>query len=271
VPELAEVEYSRKIWNPGLRQKILEVRLPKPGDRIFRGTSTEQMQAEIPGKIFAASESLGKQLLFRFGRSSWLGIHLGMSGDLRIEPLEYDPRKHDLLILRQKQRHLVFSDQRHFGRVLYHSGAQPPSWWTNLPPSILSLAFTKKLVKDFLRRRGGSPLKAVLLRQERFPGIGNWMADEILWRARLHPGRLSGTLADKEVAVLYRTVRRLCELAIKSMDEDWEYPKSWLFVHRWENGGKCPRCRATLERATIGGRTTCWCPREQRKKNRTTD
>ncbi len=271
MPELAEVEHSRRLWDVALRQRILEVRFPKLEDRVFRGTSTSQLQAEITGKIYRESKSRGKQLLFRFGQTAWLGIHLGMSGDLRTEPLKYEPLKHDVLILRQKQRHLIFSDQRHFGRVLFHSGIEPPPWWSNLPPAILSSAFSKTLVADFLRRRGGSPLKAVLLSQERFPGIGNWMADEILWRARLHPARLAGELTAKEVATLYRTVRRVCELAVKSMDEHWEYPKSWLFAHRWEKGGKCPRCRAPLERAKISGRTTCWCPREQWKKRSTTN
>ncbi len=265
MPELAEVEHSRRLWDIALGQRILEVRLPKPDDRVFRGTSTGQLKAEVTGEIYRESESRGKQLLFRFGRTAWIGLHLGMSGDLRIEPLKYEPRKHDVLILRQKKRHLIFSDQRHFGRVLYHSGPAPPAWWSNLPPAILSSAFTKTLVADFFQRRGGSPIKAVLLMQERFPGIGNWMADEILWRTRLHPARLAGKLASKEVSTLYRTVRRVCELALKSMDDHWEFPKNWLFAHRWEKGGKCPRCHATLERATIGGRTTCWCPREQRK------
>ncbi len=99
--------------------------------------------------------------------------------------------------------------------------------------------------------------------QERFPGVGNWMADEILWRARLHPGTLCGELAGEEVAQLFRAVRWVSRTAVEIVSDDWSYPPSWLFRHRWEAGGACPRCRTALGRATIGGRTTAWCPRCQ--------
>jgi formamidopyrimidine-DNA glycosylase len=58
-------------------------------------------------------------------------------------------------------------------------------------------------------------------------------------------------------------VRRVARLAIDTIDDRWEYPKTWLFAHRWEPGGRCPRCATALGRDTIGGRTTCWCPRCQ--------
>jgi formamidopyrimidine-DNA glycosylase len=99
--------------------------------------------------------------------------------------------------------------------------------------------------------------------QERFPGIGNWMADEILWRARLNPRRPGGDLGPGEARVLWRATREVCRRAIDVMDQNWEYPDAWLFAHRWEDGGRCPRCRTGLLRAAVGGRTTCWCPRCQ--------
>ena len=97
--------------------------------------------------------------------------------------------------------------------------------------------------------------------QERFPGIGNWMADEILWRARLHPchpGRVARPTPSTRA--LWEQVRWVSRTAIRIISDDWTYPPTWLFAHRWEAGGPCPRCRTMLERATVGGRTTCWCP-----------
>jgi formamidopyrimidine-DNA glycosylase len=163
-------------------------------------------------------------------------------------------------VLRQARRSLVFGDQRQFGRVLYHNGQEPPIWWSALPPAILSPAFTEELVIHFLRRRKGAPLKAVLLMQERFPGIGNWMADEVLWRSRIRPAKRAGSLSKDQVAALYRTTRRVCRLAMESIDANWDFPASWLFPHRWEDGGRCPRCGTGLRRAVIGGRRSCWCP-----------
>jgi formamidopyrimidine-DNA glycosylase len=265
MPELPEVEHSRRVWDAGLGERVLNVLVPHPDVRDFRGTEVRALQDQLADQVFGSSEVNGKQMVFRFGRagSLWLGIHLGMSGRLTVESESIEPRRHDHLILRQAKRSLVFSDQRQFGRVLFHQGIEAPDWWTRLAPPILSDQFTVKAVTNFLRRRRSTSLKAVLLMQERFPGIGNWMADEILWRAHLNPATKAGELEPAAAANLWRTIRRVTRLSIAKIQADWDYPASWLFQHRWADGGKCPRCRSALSRVTIAGRTTCWCPKCQ--------
>ena len=200
-------------------------------------------------------------MLFRFSDDLWLGVHLGMSGELRREDQsDYSPRKHDHLVLHQDSHALVFEDKRHFGRVRLHRGTEPPAWWSALAPSVLSKEFTLKNLVRFLERRRRTPLKAVLLMQEHFPGVGNWMADEILWRARLHPSVQAGALDLAQARQLWQSVRWVSRTAMRIISDDWTYPKTWLFAHRWEAGGCCPRCQTDLARATVGGRTTCWCP-----------
>jgi formamidopyrimidine-DNA glycosylase len=272
MPELPEVEHSRRVWDAGLGQRVLKVLVPHPDVRDFRGTEVRALQDQLADQVFRSSQVNGKQIVFRFGPagSLWLGIHLGMSGRLTVESESIEPRRHDHLILRQAKRSLVFSDQRQFGRVLFHQGIEAPDWWTRLAPPILSDQFTVKAVTNFLQRRRSTSLKAVLLMQERFPGIGNWMADEILWRAHLNPATKAGELAPVAAANLWRTIRRVTRLSIERIQADWDYPASWLFQHRWVDGGKCPRCRSALSRATIAGRTTCWCPKCQSTVARTT-
>ncbi len=261
MPELAEVEHSRRQWNPGLGEPIREVLIARPNLRIFRETNTQILTQMLPGQVFIQSESRGKQMLFQFSGDFWLGIHLGMNGELRHEiPSTYEPRKHDHLVLRQDQHLLVFEDKRFFGRIRLHQGDMPPTWWTSLAPGVLTRQFTLAATAKFLQRRRRTPLKAVLLMQEHFPGIGNWMADEILWRAGVHPSTLAGSLDDAQVRTLWDQVRWVSRTAIRIINDEWTYPPTWLFAHRWEAGGKCPRCRAALDRATVGGRTTCWCP-----------
>ncbi len=273
MPELAEVEFFRKRWSAGHGAKVLAVRLHE-GKKVFRGTSTALLKRKLTSARLLASETAAKQMLFRFSGDNWLGIHLGMSGELRVEPPAYTATKHDHFILVQKQRQLVFNDPRMFGGVLFHHGKAVPAWWTRIAPAILSPTFTVEAVAAFLRRRARAPIKAVLLMQERFPGVGNWMADEILWRAALHPKRLAGSLKPAEVRTLHRECRRVCRLALDTIAGKGRYlppnlnahiPQSWLFWHRWEDGGLCPRTKKPLVREEVGGRTTCWSPARQRK------
>jgi formamidopyrimidine-DNA glycosylase len=273
MPEFAEAEFFRKRWHQAVvGRRIKAVRL-HPATKIFRGTNSAALRRALTGARYLMSETQAKQMLFRFSGDAWVGLHLGMSGELHVEPAGYVAQKHDHLILATAHHALVFTDPRMFGRVLFHHGANPPAWWTRIAPPILSDAFTVGAVAAFLQRRARAPIKAVLLMQERFPGIGNWMADEILWRAALHPKRLAGSLRPAEVKMLWRECRQVCRMALATIAGRGDYlppdlnahiPRTWLFRHRWEDGGRDPRTRTPLARAEIGGRTTCWSPARQK-------
>jgi formamidopyrimidine-DNA glycosylase len=264
MPELAEVEFIRKRWNPGLGSRINAVRLhPKAG--VFRGTKPALIARHLKGATLLSSEAAAKQMLFRASGEIWLGIHLGMTGELSVQPAGYAPRAADHLVLDQAGQSLVFSDFRMFGRVQLGLGPEAPAWWSGIAPAVLSANFTREAVAAFLRRRARSPIKAVLLMQERFPGVGNWMADEILWRAGIHPRRPAGSLTNDEVASLRLETRWVANRALKTIGETFaDPPKTWLFPHRWEDGGRCPKTGEKLIREEIGGRTTCWSPGWQR-------
>jgi formamidopyrimidine-DNA glycosylase len=259
MPELAEVEFFRKQWDCGLQQKIVAVVL-HPHSRVLRGADTHALRETLTGAVLQSSEAHGKQMFFRFSRKSWLGLHLGMTGKLHAEPPSYAPGKYDHLVLRQRKQSLVFTDPRQFGRVRFHAGDTPPPWRTNLPAPILSNQFTRSVMERFLQRHGRMALKAVLLMQAGFPGVGNWMADEILWRAGIRPARPSGQVNFAEAKKLYRETRFVCREALRTVGKDFgDPPANWLFHRRWRKGGDCPRDGSPLQHAEIGGRTTCWC------------
>lgn len=267
MPELAEVEFYRKRWNPGLNNKVISVEL-HPKAKIFRGCDVASLEKQLTGATLLSSEAAAKQMLFRFSGDAWLGIHLGMTGELTAQPADFTVRKQDHFVLRQREHLLVFSDHRMFGRIQFSIGSSAPDWWTSIAPAILSDAFTIDAVATFLRRRARSPIKAVLLMQESFPGIGNWMADEILWRSAIHPKQPAGTLTSPQVKTLHHECRWVCRQALKIIGDATDTlpdpPKTWLFPHRWENGGLCPKTGAKLLREEIGGRTTCWSPARQK-------
>jgi formamidopyrimidine-DNA glycosylase len=262
MPELAEVEWFRRKWNCGLHQRINRVAIHEHV-RNFRFGDPALIKS-LTGSRLQCSEARGKLMLFRFSGNKWLGIHLGMTGHLRVEKVDFKPPKHDHLVLFQSKRALVFTDPRQFGAVRFHDGKEPPPWWQALAPSVLSPDFTAKSVKAFLARHPRLPIKGTLLLQSGFPGVGNWMADEILWQARIHPKTLTKKLDDKAARNLWRHTRNICRKAIHAIVEQESEPlASWLFHQRWSRKGHCPRHRTPLSRATIAGRTTVWCSKCQ--------
>ena len=264
VPELAEVEYYRRQWDAGLGARIAAVEL-HARKRIFRGSDVRALKLRLTGAKLLRSVARGKQMLFEFSGENWLGLHLGMSGTMRIEPPDFAVGKHDHLILRQAKRALVFRDPRLFGRVRFHHGKQNPEWWPADLPQIGDRAFSRAFLDGFLDRHRRAPIKAILLMQSGFPGIGNWMADEILWRAKIAPARLAADLSAAERALLLRETRFVARESLRIIGPDFaDPPRTWFIHQRWKPGGLCPRHKTALSRATIGGRTTAWCPHCQK-------
>jgi formamidopyrimidine-DNA glycosylase len=263
MPELAEVEYYRRQWDPGLGKKILRVEL-HPRKRIFRGENTRALVRQIAGTRFLRSESWGKQMLFEFSGANWIGLHLGMTGKLRIEAPGFRPEKHDHLVLHQTKRALVFRDARLFGRVRFHHGKAMPPWWRAGGPDIHSAAFDRDFFDGFLKRHARAPIKSVLLLQSGFAGIGNWMADEILWRAKIAPSTAAGRLSAIRRARLFRETQFVAAESLRIIAPEFgDPPRDWLIHQKWKRNGVCPRHRTPLRKAMIGGRTTAWCPKCQ--------
>ena len=264
MPELAEVEYFRRQWDAGLGQKIVAVQLHAK-KRIFRGGETRTITRQLTGRRFLRSSAWGKQMLFEFSGGNWMGIHLGMTGKLRIEPAGFPPEKHDHLVLRQTKRALVFRDARLFGRVRFHQGKAAPAWWRTGGPDIASETFDRTFLDAFLKRHARAPIKAVLLLQSGFAGIGNWMADEILWRAKISPLCAAGALSAPQRARLFRETRFVAGESLRIIGPDFsDPPADWLIHQKWKREGVCPRHRSPLRKGMIGGRTTAWCPRCQK-------
>src|SRR5262245_62079017 len=217
MPELAEVEFFCQRWHrAAVGQRIVRV-LTHDKKKLLRELDPPAFRRALTGAKLVSSATAAKQMLFQFSGHAWLGIHLGMSGELTVAPPGHEPGRHDHLVLVTKRHALVFTDPRMFGRILFHRGQQPPTWWQKIAPAILSREFTVAAVASFLRRRQRAPIKAVLLMQERFPGVGNWMADEILWRAAIHPARLAGSLRPEEVRALWRECRTVCRNALEKI------------------------------------------------------
>ena len=194
-----------------------------------------------------------------------LGIHLGMSGKIVIadgtgreqDGGDYWERGRavgDHRFTRFALRFadggaLLLVDPRRLGRV-------------RLDPSISQLGPDAQEITPAEFRamlgRSSAPTKARLLDQNAVAGIGNLLADQALWLARISPRRPSNALSRGEADRLYRGVRRAVTDAISA---GGVHTLS-VIPHR-KHGAECPRDGAPMNRGKVGGRTTWWCSREQ--------
>lgn len=270
MPELAEVEYFRRQWDAGLGEPIVAL-AGNFHKSVYRDCEAARLRKALPGSILRSSERKGKQMLFRVDQTAWLGLHLGMTGELSVRAAGSMPGPHDHFVLHQRDGQLVFRDYRTFGRVLFAEGEQAPEWWANRPPEVLDDAFTPTRLREYLKRHPNAPLKALLLDQAMFPGIGNWLADEILWRARIFPALVPQDLSMAKQRELFRQIKSVCAEALEMIGEDIDAePEHWLYPHRWRDGGSCPATGEPLIREKIGGRTTCYSPRLQKPPTKKT-
>jgi len=276
MPELAEVEWFRKQWDIGRGAEIVDLGL-HARNRVFLGNDVHELRQRLVGAKLLSSHARGKRMLFKFSGDnpetigarenirSWLGIHLGMTGKIRVESADYRPAKHDHLVLFQRERTLVFTDSRQFGRVRFHHGAHEPDWWKSDGPEINSHAFDQKFVDRFLDRHRKAPIKAVLLMQHGFPGIGNWMADEILWRAKVLPSKRVRKLTAHDRTELFRATKFVVRRSLETLGKDFsDPPKEWLIHQKWKPDGICPIHRTPLRHGTVAGRSTAWCSKCQK-------
>ena len=270
VPELPEVENARQVVEHALHRTIVEV-----DDR-----DTYECRPHQPGDIAAVLMGGRLTAARRRGKAMWcetqsadgspgptLGLHLGMAGriivtgahgsnasayggDPHVGERETDkPEWTRFSITFDDGGQLRLFDKRRLGRV-------------RLEPDIDALGpDAAEITRDELRARvGGStaPVKARLLDQAVLAGVGNLLADEVLWQASMSPSRRANTLTTAELDKL-RVVLRRC---IRAATEHGGVHTGEVIGSRRKDA-TCPRCGAPMARGTVGGRTTWWCSREQ--------
>jgi len=265
MPELPEVEAARRRVERAVRGRRVRAAEAVHDPVVFRGVTARRFAEALVGRRVDAVRRRGKHLWFELDRRPWPAFHFGMTGSFRVyrDPAER-PRFWRLELVLAGGIRLAFSDPRRFGRIrlLADPEREPPIGLLG-PDPILEPPSTRALVALLARRR--APLKAVLLDQASFAGVGNWVADEILYQARLSPLRPAASLTKSEVGALRRALLAVLRRAVAVGADSDRFPRTWLFHTRWgkQEGSTTSRGEA-ITHATVGGRTTAWVPERQR-------
>jgi len=277
MPELPEVEIARRlIADVALGRRIVGV--DDADTFVCRPHTPGELRAALTGRMLTAAHRRGKTMWCETSdvdslagsdgpRGPDLGIHLGMSGRIVVTAKDGwvaeggDPPGRDAQPRRAEWDRftlefadggrLALFDKRRLGRIVLNPDidALGPDA-AEVTPAQFRALITK----------GRVAVKARLLDQSKIAGIGNLLADEILWQAKISPATPVNRLQRKDVDRLYRVLRSVLAAALAA--GGGAHTGDVIAARR--PGGSCPRCGAEMAHGTVGGRSTWWCSREQR-------
>ncbi|KAF3481440.1 formamidopyrimidine-DNA glycosylase lyase mutM [Arthroderma uncinatum] len=294
MPELAEVARVVNYIHKHLVGHTISKVLANHDDLLFGkvGTSADEFKKHMLGKKVIDAGQQGKYFWMIMSSPPHPVMHFGMTGWLKIrsentyyrsngkdEKLEAEvwPPKFWKFILEtdhEPKTEAAFVDARRLGRVrLVDCPGDKIRSYTPLKengpdPVIDKSIVTEEWLKTLVRRKK-VPIKALLLDQANISGLGNWMGDEILYHARIHPEQYSDTLRDNQITELHSAINYVCSVSVDLKGESSDFPTDWLFHHRWNKGkkgatGKLPSGEAIVF-VTVGGRTSAVVPSVQKK------
>jgi len=280
MPELPEVEAARRLLTrAAVGRRIVSARV-MPDPIVFQGVSPARIRRALVGRRVVAAHRHGKHLWLELDQRPWPCFHFGMSGGIEVRGRQrqrlmvegrrareepWPPRFLKLHLTLDDGDEIVFRDARRLGRVrLRHDPAAEP------PISLLGfdalhdVPSPGRLAALFAKR--AAPVKAVLLDQSFSAGVGNWIADEVLYQARIDPRRRTDTLTRAEIGRIRSRLRSVISTAVRAGADSDRFPRKWLFHTRWSKRLQSPVTvrGERIRYLTVGGRTTAWVAEVQR-------
>lgn len=281
MPELAEVETVCRLMRRCLEgKKITNVEVVSD-PLVFSKQSKRNIEEAFEGRVVRAIGRRGKTFWIsmkgpgptvygHLGMSGWIrevgkeGVRLQGHGDAPFDDETGRPRFLKLLLEVRGGHGIAFTDPRRLGRMWLGEEPETEPRMKRLGRDAFDdLPKVDELMKMFGRRH--IAIKAVLLDQSVLAGIGNWLADEVLYQSKIAPQRIAAELDKTRVAALRRAIVSVVGHAVKVGADAERYPKNWLFDHRWGGARGSQRIgRHAIRRDEVGGRTTAWVPTVQK-------
>ncbi|KAI1000488.1 hypothetical protein K3495_g7707 [Podosphaera aphanis] len=298
MPEIAEVARIVHHLRKRLVGKTIKTIKTQEDGNVFGkvGTKVAEFQQALSGNKVIGSGQQGKYFWLVMKSPPHPLFHLGMSGWLYIrgdEDIHYRPRNQDsaevwppkywkftLETTGDPPIEAAFTDARRFSRIrllncpseeIRHSS---PLKENGPDPVIDGQTLTETWFLEKVKSKH-VPIKALLLDQAHISGIGNWVGDEILYNARIHPEVYSDTLSHDQIKQLHKSIMYVCQTAVAALADSTKFPEDWLFNYRWGKGKKdAPTSLpngAPITFITVRGRTSCIVPSVQKKVDQPLD
>mgnify|MGYP006267945093 FL=1 len=264
MPELPEVEILRRYFEEAaLNKNISGCDFYDDLDKIFK-SDRKTIQKALTGSSFTKTQRTGKYLFARIEKGSWLHLHFGMTGNLELFRGEALPKYSRFVINFNDGDRLAFRDLRKFGVVQI---VESPDAYRK----------AQKIGQDFLHidlsdfRAGLAnrkvAVKTALLDQKHFAGIGNWIADEMLFDAGIHPAESCVLLRDDDFRKLFEAGQKIIKAAIEADTHYGDFPKHFFVNYRKPKALHPDHPDSPVKRLIVGGRGTFIVPEKQKLKS----
>ncbi|XP_026660237.2 formamidopyrimidine-DNA glycosylase isoform X2 [Phoenix dactylifera] len=279
MPELPEVEAARRaIEEHCLGKKITRCSAAED-PKVIDGVSPSDFESSLVGKTILAALRKGKNLWLRLDSPPFPTFQFGMTGAIYIKGVavtkykrsavsstdEWPSKYSKVFIELDDGLELSFTDKRRFAKVrlLEDPESVPPI--SELGPDALNELMQVNEFVDSLSKKKIA-IKALLLDQSYISGIGNWIADEVLYQARIHPLQIASSLSRESCESLHRCMEEVIEKALEVGADSNQFPENWIFHSREKKPGKAFVDGKKIDFITAGGRTSAYVPELQKLK-----
>lgn len=260
MPELPDVEVFRQYLDSTSLHQPIESVLRVDRNMLWK-ISPRKFRSALKRKQIQSTRRHGKYVFAELKGGGSLGLHFGMSGSLKYFKDGDDAPPHTRVLVRfENGYHLACISVRKLGKVFVAQDVEAFIRKQELGPDAMAVNF--ETFHSIFRSRRGC-IKTALMDQKVLAGLGNIYADEILFQSGIRPTRRCGKLGSEEWRRVFRVMRTVLRAVIRKRAQPDRFPKSYLTPHR-EPKATCPRCGSQLKHKKVGGRTTYFCPSEQK-------
>jgi formamidopyrimidine-DNA glycosylase len=265
MPELPEVEARRKILERHMVGRTITRTSAAPDTIVYDGVKPRTFSRALTGREVLAVRRKGKQLWMELDRRPWPTLHFGMGGSFfAYDRVSERPKYWKLEMVTDRGVRVAMTNPRRLGRIRLQEDPETEPPISKLGHDPLNDLPSPTRFRALISRRK-APIKAVLLDQGVFAGVGNWIADEVLYQACIDPRRRSHRLGLDELSRLRSRLGSVIRRAVLVDADSDRFPRTWLFHHRWGRKESAMTSRGEKIRfATVGGRTTAWVPEVQK-------
>ncbi|XP_074577203.1 formamidopyrimidine-DNA glycosylase isoform X1 [Curcuma longa] len=267
MPELPEVEVARRaIEEHCVGKRIVQCSVADD-PKVIDGVTPSDLESALVGKTIVAAMRKGKNLWLRLESPPFPTFQFGMAGAIYIKGVtltkykrsavsdadEWPSKYSKVLVKMDDGLELSFTDKRRFARVRLLEDPESVAPISELgPDALLELmpidAFMESLSKKKIA------IKALLLDQSFISGIGNWIADEVLYQAKIHPNQIASSLSRESCKALHNCIREVIDKALEVGADSSQFPQDWIFHSREKKPGNAFVDGKKIEFITVGGR-----------------